>query len=264
MGVTWSTVNIIGLSTVTASATDEAGNTTTITTADIDNTTPLLNAVVNFVTGEGDLPIISGTTDQAPGTEVLVRVVDSEDAVQELVAIVQADNSWAVQVPQSLAEGTYNATVDIVNEVGLTTTILLTEVVDTLSPSLSLEVIGTTSDSSPIIQGTSDLINGVVEIQLDGGSVLTTTVNAAGLFSLEVDALSEGQHVANVSITDDAGNVVTDTLEFVVDSLVPVVSILPLAISNTDILTISGSSEEPEGTDIDVTVIGSNGERNRI
>ncbi|WP_166108925.1 Ig-like domain-containing protein [Pseudoalteromonas sp. Z9A5] len=253
------TINIIGLSTVTASATDEAGNTTTITTADIDNTTPLLDAVVNFVTGEGDLPIISGSTDQAPGTEVLVKVVDSENAVQELVAIVQADNSWAVQVPQSLAEGTYNATVDIVNEVGLTTTILLTEVVDTLSPSLSLEVIGTTSDSMPIIQGTSDLINGVVKIQLDGGSVIETTVNAAGEFTLQLDVLTDGQHVANVSITDGAGNVVTDTLVFVVDALVPVVSILPLAISNTDILTISGSSEEPEGTDIDVTIIGSNG-----
>ncbi|MBQ4859666.1 Ig-like domain-containing protein, partial [Pseudoalteromonas sp. MMG007] len=254
------TINVIGLSTVTASATDEAGNTTTITTADIDNTTPLLDAVVNFVTGEGDLPIISGSTDQAPGTEVLVRVVDSENAVQELVAIVQDDQSWAIRVPQSLAEGLFNVTVDIVNEVGLTTTTLVSDVVDTISPTLGLEVIGSTSDSSPIIQGTSDLINGVVEIQLDGGSVLTTTVNAAGLFSLQIDALTEGQHVANVSITDDAGNVVTDTLEFVVDTLVPVVDILPLSISNTDILTISGTSEEAPGTDIDVTVIGSNGE----
>ncbi|NMP03443.1 hypothetical protein HHE94_12095, partial [Pseudoalteromonas arctica] len=252
-------VNIIGLSTVTASATDEAGNTTTITTADVDASTPLLTAVVDFVTGDGDLPIISGTTDQVPGTEVLVRVVDSENIAQDLVAIVQANNTWAVQVPQSLAEGVFKVTVNVLSEVGITTTQLLTDVVDTISPTLILGVIGTTSDSTPIIQGTSDLINGVVEIQLDGGSVLTTTVNAAGLFSLEVDALSEGQHVANVSITDDAGNVVTDTLEFVVDSLVPVVSILPLAISNTDILTISGSSEEPEGTDIDVTVIGSNG-----
>ncbi|WP_206017627.1 Ig-like domain-containing protein, partial [Pseudoalteromonas sp. Z9A4] len=253
------TINIIGLSTVTASATDEAGNTTTITTADIDNTTPVLDAVVNFVTGEGDLPIISGSTDQAPGTEVLVRVVDSDNAVQELVAIVQADNTWAVQVPQSLAEGTYSVTVDIVNEVGLTTTILLTEVVDTLSPSLGLEVIGTTSDSTPIIQGTSDLINGTVKIQLDDGSIVETTVNAAGVFTLQLDALSEGQHVANVSITDDSGNVVTDTLEFVVDSLVPVVSILPLSINNTDLLTISGTSEEAPGTDIDVTVVDSNG-----
>ncbi|MEL0648983.1 Ig-like domain-containing protein [Pseudoalteromonas agarivorans] len=254
------TINVIGLSTVTASATDEAGNTTTITTADIDNTTPLLDAVVNFVTGEGDLPIISGSTDQAPGTEVLVRVVDSENAVQELVAIVQDDQSWAIRVPQSLAEGLFNVTVDIVNEVGLTTTTLVSNVVDTISPTLVLEVIGTTSDSSPIIQGTSDLINGVVEIQLDGGPVLETTVNAAGLFSLQIDALTEGQHVANVSITDERGNVVTDTLEFVVDSLVPVVDILPLSISKLDILTISGTSEEAPGTDIDVTVIGSNGE----
>ncbi|MEI8642631.1 Ig-like domain-containing protein [Pseudoalteromonas sp. Hal099] len=45
-------VNIIGLSVVEASATDEAGNTTTITTADVDASTPLLNAVVDFVTGE--------------------------------------------------------------------------------------------------------------------------------------------------------------------------------------------------------------------
>gem|GEM_PF-499719 len=252
-------VNIIGLSVVEASATDEAGNTTTITTADVDASTPLLNAVVDFVTGQGDLPIISGTTDQAPGTEVLVRVVDSDNIAQDLVAIVQADNSWAVQVPQSLAEGVFTVTVNVLSEVGITATELLSSVVDTISPTLNLQVIGTTSDSTPIIQGTSDLINGVVEIQLDGGSVLTTTVNAAGLFSLEVDALTEGQHVANVSITDDAGNVVTQTLEFIVDTLVPVVDILPLSISNTDILTISGTSEEAQGTDIDVTVIDSNG-----
>ncbi|WP_286244978.1 Ig-like domain-containing protein [Pseudoalteromonas sp. MM1] len=252
-------VNVIGLSVVEASATDDAGNTTTITTADVDASTPLLNAVVDFVTGEGDLPIISGTTDQAPGTEVLVEVIDSDNVVQELVAIVQADNSWAVQVPQSLAEGVFTVTVNVLSEVGITATQLLSSVVDTISPTLNLQVIGTTSDSTPIIQGTSDLINGVVEIQLDGGSVLTTTVNAAGLFSLEVDALTEGQHVANVSITDDAGNVVTQTLEFVVDTLVPVVDILPLSISNTDILTISGTSEEAPGTDIDVTVIDNNG-----
>ncbi|MBH0078540.1 Ig-like domain-containing protein [Pseudoalteromonas sp. NZS11] len=254
-------VNVIGLSVIEASATDDAGNTTAITTADVDASTPVLNAVVDFATGEGDLPIISGTTDQAPGTEVLVKVVDSENVVQELTAIVQADNTWAVQVPQSLAEGTFSVTVDVLSEVGITTTQLLTAVVDTISPTLGLQVIGTTSDSTPIIQGTSDLINGVVEIQLDGGTVLTTTVDALGIFTLEVDALSEGQHVANVSITDDAGNVVTDTLEFVVDTLVPVVGILPLSISNTDILELSGTSPEAEGTNIDVTVIGSNGEK---
>ena len=214
--------------------------------------------MVDFVAGEGDLPVISGTTDQAPGTEVLVRVVDSDNIAQDLVAIVQADNSWIVQVPQSLAEGVFTVTVNVLSEVGITATQLLSSVVDTISPTLNLQVIGTTSDSTPIIQGTSDLINGVVEIQLDGGSVLTTTVNAAGLFSLEVDALTERQHVANVSITADAGNVVTQSLEFVVDTLVPVVDVLPLSISNTDILTISGTSEEAQGTDIDVTVIDSN------
>ncbi|TMP10401.1 hypothetical protein CWC11_02950, partial [Pseudoalteromonas sp. S3178] len=252
-------VNVVGLSVVEASATDDAGNTTTITTADVDASTPLLNAVVDFVTGEGDLPIISGSTDQAPGTEVLVEVIDSDNVVQELVAIVQADQSWAVQVPQSLAEGAFSVTVNVLSEVGITATQLITDVVDTISPTLVLDVIGSTSDSSPIIQGTSDLINGVVEIQLDGGTVLTTTVDALGLFTLQLDALSEGQHVANVSITDESGNVVTQTLEFVVDTLVPVVDILPLSISNTDILTISGTSEEAPGTDIDVTVVDSNG-----
>ncbi|SOU41693.1 Ig-like domain-containing protein [Pseudoalteromonas carrageenovora] len=252
-------VNVVGLSVVEASATDDAGNTTTITTADVDASTPLLNAVVDFVTGEGDLPIISGSTDQAPGTEVLVEVIDSDNVVQELVAIVQADQSWAVQVPQSLAEGLFSVTVNVLSEVGITATQLITDVVDTISPTLVLDVIGSTSDSSPIIQGASDLINGVVEIQLDGGTVLTTTVDALGLFTLQLDALSEGQHVANVSITDESGNVVTQTLEFVVDTLVPVVDILPLSISNTDILTISGSSEEAPGTDIDVTVVDSNG-----
>ncbi|MDO6547990.1 Ig-like domain-containing protein [Pseudoalteromonas carrageenovora] len=252
-------VNVVGLSVVEASATDDAGNTTTITTADVDASTPVLNAVVDFVTGEGDLPIISGSTDQAPGTEVLVEVIDNDNVVQELVAIVQADQSWVVQVPQSLAEGAFSVTVNVLSEVGITATQLITDVVDTISPTLVLDVIGSTSDSSPIIQGASDLINGVVEIQLDGGTVLTTTVDALGLFTLQLDALSEGQHVANVSITDESGNVVTQTLEFVVDTLVPVVDILPLSISNTDILTISGSSEEAPGTDIDVTVVDSNG-----
>ena len=83
-------------------------------------------------------------------------------------------------------------TVNVLSEVGITATQLLSSVVDTISPTLNLQVIGTTSDSTPIIQGTSDLINGVVEVQLDGGSVLTTTVNAAGLFSLEVDGQAFG------------------------------------------------------------------------
>ena len=136
-------VNIIGLSIVEASATDEAGNTTTITTADVDASTPLLNAVVDFVAGEG-LPVISGTTDQAPGTEVLVRVVDSDNIAQDLLAIVQADNSWTVQVPQSLAEGVFTVTVNVLSEVGITATQLLSSVVDTISPTLNLQVIGTT------------------------------------------------------------------------------------------------------------------------
>ncbi|MEI8642630.1 Ig-like domain-containing protein [Pseudoalteromonas sp. Hal099] len=63
---------------------------------------------------------------------MLVRVVDSDNIAQDLVAIVQADNSWTVQVPQSLAEGVFTVTVNVLSEVGITATQLLSSVVDTI------------------------------------------------------------------------------------------------------------------------------------
>ncbi len=52
-------------------------------------------------------PTITGTTDAAPGSTVNLVVTDSLDDVQNLVATVQPDGSYSVDVPVALPDGIY-------------------------------------------------------------------------------------------------------------------------------------------------------------
>lgn len=253
------TINILGLASVTASAVDDAGNITIVSTANIDSTPAELDAIIDYTSGQ-NTPTISGTTDLDEGSQVVVEVIDSDNVVQSLTTTVQAGGSWAILIPQTLIDGIFSVTVSVLNDVGLTTSKVISGIVDTISPTLTLELIGTTSDSSPIIQGLSDLINGVVTVNVDG-QILNATVNALGYWSVEVSALAEGAYVAEVSITDSADNETIKTLAFVVDFTAPIISILPLSLGNTDILTLSGESEEGEGSQVDITIIDSNGDK---
>ncbi|EGI73920.1 hypothetical protein PH505_am00990 [Pseudoalteromonas distincta] len=249
-------LNLLNLAYVTASASDEAGNQTTVSTGEVDNTPALLTADFSFDSGD-NTPTISGTTDLAAGEEVLVVITDGDGVEQTLNAVVDGDSQWAVTVTQALAEGEFNIVVTVVNDVGLITTQLLSDVVDTIPPSLTVNAIETTSDATPLIQGTSDLINAVVTVSLED-ELLNATVNALGNWSVEASVLEDGEHVAEVTITDDAGNTTSETLVFIVDTIAPVFDVLPLTVGNLDVLTLSGTSTEDAGSEIQVSVIDSN------
>ncbi|KAA1154534.1 hypothetical protein EU510_00005, partial [Pseudoalteromonas sp. FUC4] len=249
-------LNLLNLAYVTASASDEAGNQTTVSTGEVDNTPALLTADFSFDSGD-NTPTISGTTDLAAGEEVLVVITDGDGVEQTLNAVVDGDSQWAVTVTQALAEGEFNIVVTVVNDVGLITTQLLSDVVDTIPPSLTVNAIETTSDATPLIQGTSDLINAVVTVSLED-ELLNATVNALGNWSVEASVLEDGEHVAELTITDDAGNTTSETLVFIVDTIAPVFDVLPLTVGNLDVLTLSGTSTEDAGSEIQVSVIDSN------
>ena len=108
-GGSWSVASpmvVNGTYTITASATDGAGNTTTATQQlTVDTLPPIVTlGAGRSLTTNNPTPTIAGTSDAAPGT--LVRV--SVDATQ-LTALVQLDGTWNIQ-SAALAEGPHTVT----------------------------------------------------------------------------------------------------------------------------------------------------------
>ena len=115
----------------------------------------------------------------------------------------------------------------------------------------------TTNDSTPAISGTSDAPAGSTITVTVGGQTLTTTVTAAGTWTVTPTALADGVYTVTASTTDAAGNTGTDTQQLTLDSTAPAISITggDARTTNDSTPTISGTSDAIGGT-ITVTVGG--------
>ncbi|MFM9500881.1 hypothetical protein ACKI1Q_45865, partial [Streptomyces galilaeus] len=69
----------------------------------------------------------------------------------------------------------------------------------------------------------------------------------------------DGDYSISASITDAAGNTGSDTGTGSVDTLDPLISINSLGAINDDTPTLSGTSSEPQGTVINLTITDSGG-----
>ncbi|WP_350624153.1 Ig-like domain-containing protein, partial [Pseudoalteromonas sp. 24-MNA-CIBAN-0067] len=81
-------------------------------------------------------PVITGTTDMGQGTVIDVTVTDSAGQSQEFTAIVQADGSWAADVPAELAQGQYTVVAEVRDSVGNLTTQQTQGEIDSVAPTL--------------------------------------------------------------------------------------------------------------------------------
>ena len=118
-----------------------------------------------------------------------------------------------------------------------------------------------TNDTTPMIAGTADEPAGrSVRVTLDGptGQVLTTTVGAGGAWAVSATTLAQGPHDVVASVTDASQNLGTATQLLTVDTSAPTVSIDGGALRATDDTTptLAGTSDEPAGTPVTVTVAG--------
>ncbi|QDG37652.1 Ig-like domain repeat protein [Alteromonas mediterranea] len=254
--------------TVTATATDGAGNTATVTEngGSIDTTDPVLTIDAQGLTNDAT-PTISGTTDLSPGDTVSISVTDSGGNTQTFTATVQGDGTYTADVPADLAEGAYSVSVSATDDAGNSATVADNNGnVDTAAPALTIDAQNITNDATPTISGTTDLAPGdTVSISVtdsEGNTQsFTATVQAGGGYSADVPAdLAEGDYLVEVTATDNAGNqtIITDG-NGIVDTTPPAISLDPVASGNDNTPLLSGTTDLPEGTSVTLVVTDAGG-----
>ncbi|MDW4551580.1 Ig-like domain-containing protein [Defluviimonas sp. D31] len=215
--------------------TDVAGNSsqsddfqltidTTVEFAEISGIEEDTGIVGDGVTSD-DTPILQGIAE--PGATVMVyAVVDgAPDLTSSVTATVQTDGSWTAD-PGILAEGTHVFralvrdtagneawTSDLVVEIDtvVTDAVIVETLVDSGSVPDSLAIAngGSTSDSSPMLRGTSERLSRI-EVFVDGVYAGETTADASGQWSYSLSGLAEGTRAISLRTTDLAGNVSGD------------------------------------------------------
>lgn len=114
------------------------------------------------------------------------------------------------------------------------------------------------NDTTPSITGTTDEPAGRPVRVTVGGQTLTSTVGAGGVWAVGPAALSPGTHIVTASVTDPSQNTGSATQLLTVDTSLPAVTILggELTATKDTTPTISGTTDEPGGAGVTVTVGG--------
>ncbi|ABG41171.1 conserved hypothetical protein [Paraglaciecola sp. T6c] len=248
---------------VTATVDDGNGNVASATdSGNIDTIDPTLSLIIP--SGADDTtPLISGSTNVAPGSTVTITVTDSQGAVQNLSATVLANGSYSVEVPVELGQGAYSVSATATDAAGNSTTQTDTGSVDTVAPTLTVDAPDNSNDATPTITGTTNAPeNATVSILItDANGVeqtLSATVQANGTYSVDVPSdLADGAYMAEASITDTAGNSTTESDTGSVDTVAPTLTVDAPDNSNDATPTITGNTNEPVNSTVNITVTGS-------
>ncbi|WP_282145510.1 beta strand repeat-containing protein [Alteromonas stellipolaris] len=261
-----------GAYTVTASATDGDGNTTTVTDNGgvVDTTAPTLTLENPGSTGD-TTPTLSGTTDLPEGSTVTLVVTDSAGNTQTINALVDANGSFSVDVPNALVDGDFTVTASATDSAGNTANANTTGNVDSEAPLLTLDTQGATSDVTPTITGSTDVAPGtlvtITVVDANGNSQsFQAAVQADGTFSADVpSALAEGDFTVTATVSDAQGNTATaNQTNGTIDTQAPIVIVNPLDSGNDTTPIISGNTDLPEGAVVVITVTDSNGDTQTI
>ncbi|SSU51121.1 BapA/Bap/LapF family large adhesin [Acinetobacter baumannii] len=264
---TWSVPNpgnLVDGDTVTAIATDPAGNTSGPATAVVDAVAPTV-ALDDVLTNDST-PALTGTVNDPTATVVVT--VDGVD----YPAVNNGDGTWTLadNTLPTLADGPHTITVtatDAAGNVGNDTAVVT---IDTTAPTLAIITddlalaAGETANISFIF---SEAVTGfdANDITLIGGtlSALVTTDNITwtAVFTPDGTGTAPSISVANGTYTDLAGNLGTgDVLDgtdgFIVDIIAPVVGFTNVT-TNDDTPPLTGTIDDPTATVV-VTVDGLN------
>ncbi|GDI43814.1 hypothetical protein BvCmsKKNP023_02574 [Escherichia coli] len=273
-----------GAVAITASVTDLSGNTgNTSRTITIDSQAPALSIdpltadnIINAAESGQDLPI-TGTTDAQPGQTVTVTLNG-----QTYQGTVQPDGTWSVTVPaanvDALADGNATVTASVNDVAGNPTSVSRVALVDATPPVVTINPVATDNVINTPEHIQAQIISGTVTGAQAGDIVTvtlnnvdyTTVVDGSGNWSLGVPAsvvsgLADGSYPVSVSVTDKAGNTGSQSLTVTVNTTAPLIGINSIA--GDDVinasekgadLQITGTSDQPAGTAITVTLNGQN------
>ncbi|WP_153887176.1 Ig-like domain-containing protein, partial [Acinetobacter baumannii] len=225
--------NLVDGDTVTATATDPAGNTSLPGTGTVsaDITAPVV-ALDDVLTNDST-PALTGTVND-PTATVVVNV----DGV-DYPAVNNGDGTWTLadNTLPALTDGPHTITVtatDAAGNVGNDTAVVT---VDTTAPVVTFADVST-NDTTPALTGTIDDPTATVVVTVDGVDYPAVN-NGDGTWTLAdntLPVLADGPHTVSVTATDVAGNVSTPVTGTVtVDATAPT-----LAITTDDLALAAG------------------------
>ena len=257
-----------GSHTVTAKATDTAGNVsaasagrvvTIDTTAPAAPSAPVLSTVSDSGSSNSDritnvtTPVLTGTAE----ANSRVRLYDTDGTT--LLGITSADGSgnWSI-TSSTLSSGSHTLTAKATDVAGNVGPASLGGVVniDTSAPAApSAPTLSTASDSgvagdgitnvaAPVVTGTAEANAGVVLYDTDGATVIgSTTTSGTGNWSITSAALADGNHTLSAKAVDTAGNVspASTGRAVAIDTAAPLVSITTPSGATSTSQTISGT-----------------------
>ncbi|MEB7604607.1 Ig-like domain-containing protein [Enterobacter kobei] len=246
---------------------DTTAPTVTINTISNDN---MLNAAE-----AGQDLTLSGSTTAEAGQTVTVSFNGKQYTAQ-----VQADGSWTLNVPAAdlagISDGNATVTASVSDKAGNPTSADASVLVDTTVPQISFNIVAGDDIVNIAEHGQALIVSGKVT-GAQAGDVITVTLNgkdytamldASGSWSVgvpatDVGALVNGNQTIAATLTDKAGNSTTATHDVEVSLTAPVIAINTLAVDDVinaaekgQDLLVSGSSNQPDGTSITVTLNG--------
>jgi len=246
---------------------DTTAPTVTINTISHDN-------MLNAAEAAQELTL-SGTSTAEAGQTVTVTFNGNQYTAQ-----VQADGSWTLDVPAAdmagITDGSAAVTATVSDKAGNPASAGSSVLVDTTVPQISFNIVAGDDVVNIAEHGQALIVSGKVT-GAQAGDVITVTLNgkdytamldASGSWSVgvpatDVGALANGGQTISATLTDKAGNSTSATHEFDVSLTAPVVAINILAVDDVinatekgQDLLVSGTSNQPDGTTITVTLNG--------
>ncbi len=214
-----------GQITYTVTATDAAGNTTTVTkTATKKTAAPVLTiaAVTNPINASNaSNTSISGTADA--GDKIKLTITQGKNVFKTLTATADTSGNWSFTGIDlhSLKDGAIGYSVVATDAVGNTTTVNKTVTKDTVAPKVSItsvtNPINSTNNKNASAAGTTEA-GATISVTITDGTHTTTakTATAASdgswsVIGLDASGLNNGTVTYTIVVTDAAGNSTTVT-----------------------------------------------------
>ncbi|HCR0070448.1 TPA: Ig-like domain-containing protein [Enterobacter hormaechei] len=260
-------VNGNAASSSQAFSVDTAAPAVTINTISGDN-------MLNAAEAAQDLTL-SGTSTAEAGQTVTVTFNGNQYTAQ-----VQANGCWTLDVPAAdlagIADGSAAVTVTVSDKAGNPASAGASVLVDTTVPQITFNIVAGDDIVNIAEHGQALIVTGKVT-GAQAGDVITLTLNgkdytamldasgnwSVGVPAADVGALVNGDQTISATLTDKAGNSTSATHAFDVSLTAPVIAINTLAVDDVinatekgQDLLISGSSNQPDGTHITVTLNG--------
>ncbi|MDX7138269.1 Ig-like domain-containing protein [Enterobacter hormaechei] len=218
---------------------------------------------------------LSGTSTAEAGQTVTVAFNGNQYTAQ-----VQANGSWTLDVPAAdlagIADGSAAVTVTVFDKAGNPASAGASVLVDTTVPQITFDIVAGDDIVNIAEHGQALIVTGKVT-GAQAGDVITLTLNgkdytamldgagnwSVGVPATDVGALANGDQTISATVTDKAGNSTSATHAFDVSLTAPVIAINTLAVDDVinatekgQDLLISGTSNQPDGTRITVTLNG--------